>query len=141
MTSFAPVHGLIGGVLIGLSSVFLMLSLGRIAGICGIAVNAMLPGDGAGRGWRLAFLVGLPLGAWIVTGLGWKDWGAVTIIGGTWTLLVAGFIVGLGVTIGSGCTSGHGICGLARLSPRSIVATLTFMLVAAATVFVVRHFR
>jgi len=139
MTVFAPVQGLIGGVLIGLAAVFLMLSIGRIAGICGIAGRVVLPGAGGGRGWRLAFLVGLPLGAWLVTLAGWKDWSGVVFTAGTPLLLVAGFAVALGASLGAGCTSGHGICGMALLSPRSIVATLTFMAVAIATVFVTRH--
>jgi len=139
MTNFAPVWGLVGGVLIGLAAVFLMLTIGRIAGVCGIALNAMTDSDGSGRSWRLAFMLGLPLGALLVTALGLKDWSSLSFPAGIPTTIVAGFIVGVGSTFGSGCTSGHGICGVARFSKRSIVATATFIITAAVTVFVVRH--
>jgi len=139
MTSFAPVSGLAGGALIGLAAVILMLTIGRIAGVCGIALNAMTAGDAAGRPWRLAFILGLPLGALLVTAVGLKDWSDVSFPANMPMTVVAGFIVGVGSTFGSGCTSGHGICGLARFSKRSIVATVTFMATAAAAVFVIRH--
>ena len=139
MTNFAPVWGLVGGVLIGLAAVFLMLTIGRIAGVCGIALNAMTDSDGSGRSWRLAFMLGLPLGALLVTAVGLKDWSSLSFPAGIPTTIVAGFIVGVGSTFGSGCTSGHGICGVARFSKRSIVATATFIITAAVTVFVVRH--
>jgi hypothetical protein len=140
MTTFAPLSGLAGGALIGLAAVVLMLTIGRIAGVSGIALNAMLPGDGAtGRGWRIAFLAGLPLGAALVTALGLKDWSAVSFPSSFALLAVAGALVGAGTTLGGGCTSGHGICGLARLSPSSLAATLVFMATAVATVFVLRH--
>lgn len=139
MTNFAPVWGLVGGVLIGLAAVFLMLTIGRIAGVCGIALNAMTDSDGSGRSWRLAFMLGLPLGALLVTALGLKDWSSLSFPAGMPTTIVAGFIVGVGSTFGSGCTSGHGICGIAQFSKRSIVATATFIITAAVTVFVVRH--
>jgi uncharacterized protein len=139
MTHFAPVSGLIGGALIGLAAIILMLTIGRIAGVCGIALNTMTPIDAAGRSWRLAFILGLPLGALLVTVVGLKDWSSVTFPGTVPTTVIAGFIVGVGSTVGSGCTSGHGICGLARFSTRSIIATVTFIAVAAATVFVIRH--
>jgi uncharacterized protein len=139
MTSFAPVSGLVGGALIGLASIILMLSIGRIAGVCGIALNAMVAHDAAGRPWRLAFILGLPLGALLVTVIGWKDWSGVTFSASTPMTIIAGFIVGVGSIAGSGCTSGHGICGLARFSMRSVVATVTFMATGVATVFIVRH--
>ena len=139
MTSFAPVSGLVGGALIGLAAVVLMLTIGRIAGVCGIALNAMAASDAAGRSWRLAFILGLPLGALLVTAIGLKDWNGVSFPASMPTTIVAGFIVGFGSIVGSGCTSGHGICGLARFSMRSIVATVTFMATGAATVFIVRH--
>lgn len=139
MTSFAPVSGLIGGALIGVAATLLMLTIGRIAGVCGIALNAMTDGDNSGRLWRIAFLLGLPLGALLVTAAGAKDWSNVTFAASLPVTIIAGFIVGVGSTFGSGCTSGHGICGLARLSPRSIVATVSFMVAGAATVFIVRH--
>jgi uncharacterized membrane protein YedE/YeeE len=139
MTSFAPVSGLVGGALIGLASIILMLSIGRIAGVCGIALNAMVASDAAGRPWRLVFLAGLPLGALLVTAIGLKDWSSVSFSASTPMTVIAGFIVGVGSIVGSGCTSGHGICGLARFSIRSIVATVTFMATGVATVFIIRH--
>ena|ERR1700747_199980 len=132
MTSFAPIPGLIGGALIGLSAVMLMLGIGRVAGISGIVSNAMVATDATDRPWRLAFILGLPLGGTLVTA-------HVTFATSTMMTAVAGLFVGVGTTLGSGCTSGHGICGLSRLSYRSIVATATFMATAAATVFIVRH--
>jgi len=92
-----------------------------------------------GRLWRLAFILGLPLGALLVTAIGFKDWSGVTFQASMPTTIIAGLAVGVGATIGSGCTSGHGICGLARFSMRSVVATMTFMATGAATVFVIRH--
>jgi uncharacterized membrane protein YedE/YeeE len=139
MTDVAIVPGLIGGGLIGLAAVLLMVGLGRIAGVCGIALTAMIGGDASGRTWRLAFILGLPLGALLVGAVGLKDWSAVTFPASLPMTAIAGLIVGGGATIGSGCTSGHGICGLARFSVRSVVATGTFMMVAVITVFVVRH--
>jgi uncharacterized protein len=139
MTNFAPVSGLIGGVLIGLAAIILMLTIGRIAGVCGIVVNAMTASDVMGRLWRLAFILGLPLGALLVTAFGLKDWSSIAFPAAMPATVIAGLIVGVGATVGSGCTSGHGICGLARVSMRSIVATVTFMATGAATVFVIRH--
>ena len=139
MTSFAPVSGLIGGVFIGLAAIILMLTIGRIAGVCGIVVNAMTASDAAGRLWRLAFILGLPLGALLVTALGLKDWSSITFPATMPTTIIAGLIVGVGATVGSGCTSGHGICGLSRFSMRSVVATVTFMATGVATVFIIRH--
>ncbi|MBI5265186.1 MAG: YeeE/YedE family protein [Bradyrhizobium sp.] len=139
MAGFAPVSGLIGGALIGLAATILMLTIGRIAGVCGIAVNAMTDYDGSGRLWRVAFLLGLPLGAMLVGAAGLKDWSHLQFQASLPVTVVAGFVVGVGATFGSGCTSGHGICGLARFSTRSIVATATFIAAAVATVFVIRH--
>ena len=139
MTNFAPVSGLVGGVFIGLAAIILMLTIGRIAGVCGIALNAMTARDAAGRPWRLLFILGLPLGALLVTAIGLKDWSGVSFAATMPTTVIAGFIVGFGSIVGSGCTSGHGICGLARFSMRSVVATLTFMASGAATVFIIRH--
>lgn len=139
MTSFAPVAGLIGGILIGLSAVMLMLTIGRIAGVCGIVVNAMTTNDATDRSWRLAFLLGLPMGALLVTAFGWKDWSNLSFPATMPMTVIAGLLVGAGTTLGSGCTSGHGICGLARFSTRSIIATATFMASGIATVFIVRH--
>ena len=139
MTVFAPVSGLVGGVLIGLAAIVLMLTIGRIAGVCGIALNAMVASDAAARSWRLAFILGLPLGAFLVAAIGLKDWSEVSFPATVPTTVIAGLIVGVGSTVGSGCTSGHGICGLARFSMRSLVATVTFIATGAATVFIIRH--
>jgi uncharacterized protein len=139
MTSFAPIPGLIGGILIGLSAVILMLTVGRIAGICGIVVNAMTATSVMDRSWRLAFILGLPLGALLVTALGLKDWSGLAFPATIPMTVVAGLLVGVGTTLGSGCTSGHGICGLARFSMRSVTATATFMATGAVTVFIIRH--
>jgi uncharacterized membrane protein YedE/YeeE len=137
-TSFTPLQSLAGGVLIGLSAVLLMWLQGRIMGATGILaglVTGNAPGD---RGWRAAMVAGMiagPLLVLAVTG----QMPAVDVPVSLPMILVGGFIVGIGVTYGSGCTSGHGVCGMARLSPRSIVATLTFMVVCFATVYVIRH--
>ena len=139
MTVFDPLHGIIGGILIGFAAVLLMLGIGRIAGICGITLNVLTGRDAANLPWRVAFLVGLPLGALLMSVLGLKDLGSLVMPASIPLTIVAGLLVGIGTTFGSGCTSGHGICGLARLSHRSIAATLTFMATAAATVFVIRH--
>jgi uncharacterized membrane protein YedE/YeeE len=139
MTGFAPVSGLLGGALIGLSAVLLMLGIGRIAGITGIAVAAMVAAAAQARAWRIAFLAGLPVGALLMAALGLVDFTALTFPASTGLTVVAGLVVGFGVTLGSGCTSEHGICGLARLSLRSMAATAMFMATAVATVFVLRH--
>jgi uncharacterized membrane protein YedE/YeeE len=139
MTDFAPIEGLLGGALIGLAAVLLMAGIGRIAGVCGIVLTGIIGGEAAGRSWRLAFILGLPLGAWLIGAAGLKDWSEVAFPASLPITALAGLAVGVGATIGSGCTSGHGICGLSRLSSRSIVATATFMAVAVATVFVIRH--
>lgn len=125
-------HALAGGALIGAGSATLLLLNGRIAGVSGILGN-LLRATAGEQGWRVAFIAGLSLPAWL-HGV------HVTLLPGDWSLpLAAGLLVGTGTQIGNGCTSGHGVCGLANLSPRSLVATMTFMAVAVATVFVVRH--
>ena len=116
-----------------------MLTIGRIAGVCGIVVNAMTATDVMGRSWRFAFILGLPLGALLVTAVGLKDWSSISFPATMPVTVIAGLIVGAGATVGSGCTSGHGICGLARFSMRSAVATVIFMATGAATVFIIRH--
>lgn len=135
-TSFTPVSALIGGALIGLAATLLYATLGRIAGISGI-VNQALEQKGD-RAWRFAFLLSLVAGA-----ASWFAFGTQVAAPRTgfplpW-LVAAGLLVGFGTRLGNGCTSGHGICGLARLSKRSLVAVLAFMGCAAATVFVLRH--
>lgn len=129
---------LLGGAMIGLAAVLLMGLLGRIAGISGIVGGLLPPGPAGERGWRLAFLLGLVAGPLLV-GLVLGRTGIGPPLASLPVLLAAGLLVGFGTVLGNGCTSGHGVCGLARLSPRSLAATLTFMASAVATVFVVRH--
>ena len=137
MTEFTPVSAAVGGLLIGLAAAVLLLANARVAGVSGILGQALLPRLGEARSWRLAFLLGLPLGAALVT----RVTGPLeaTIEASTPALVAAGLLVGFGTRLGSGCTSGHGVCGISRGSVRSIVATGTFMAVAALTVFVTRH--
>ena len=136
-TEFTPLSGLIGGALIGLASAGLLLADGKIAGISGILGRSFFPAAGD-LGWRIAFLVGLPLGAGLATRATGDALGfAITDRVGL--LVAGGFLVGIGTQIGNGCTSGHGVCGMARGSKRSILATLTFMLSGALSVFVMRH--
>jgi uncharacterized membrane protein YedE/YeeE len=129
------IGGLGGGALIGLASVLLLALDGRIAGVSGILGG--LPGQAGDRAWRLAFLAGLPLGAGIVAGVAG---GLPQVIQASpWQLVIAGLLVGFGTRLGSGCTSGHGICGLARRSPRSLAATAAFIVAGMLTVFIVRQ--
>jgi uncharacterized protein len=133
---FTPYSALAGGLLIGLAAAMLLLLNGRIAGISGI-VGGLLRFVGSDAPWRLAFLAGLllaPLLYQLVTAL------PESRIDADWpTLIVAGLLVGVGTQYGSGCTSGHGVCGLSRQSPRSLVATLAFMAAGFVTVYVARH--
>jgi len=128
---------LIGGILIGLAATLLLWLNGRIAGISGILGGVVMPRAGE-TAWRVLFLIGL-----IGAGMAWLLLvpGAYTPRQGfpVWMLVVAGLLVGFGTRMGNGCTSGHGVCGLGRLSPRSFAAVLTFMVTAIATTFVVRH--
>jgi uncharacterized membrane protein YedE/YeeE len=137
MTEFTPWASLIGGALIGLSAVLMMLVEGRVAGISGIATR-LLPPFKAGLGGPLGFVAGLvaaPFAVMAVTGAP-----VVQTVSSNLPLMAgAGFLVGFGAGFGGGCTSGHGVCGLSRLSRRSIVATATFMAVAIGVVFIVRH--
>lgn len=136
MTHFTPFASLLGGLMIGLSAALLMAFDGRIAGISGILgeVLALRRGE---IGWRLAFMAGLVAAPLVYRALG----GALpfTITPAVPVLIGGGLLVGIGTRMGSGCTSGHGVCGLARLSKRSLIATLTFMATGIATVFVARH--
>ena len=134
-TNFTPLASLGGGILIGLSAVMVMALFGRIAGIAGITAGAVTASD---RGWRIAFVAGLlaaPLLWLMVAG----DYPAQAVSDNLWGMGFAGLLVGVGTALGSGCTSGHGVCGLARLSSRSLAAVVTFMAFAAGTVFVLRH--
>lgn len=141
-TEFTPLASLFGGVLIGLSAVMVMLFFGRIAGIVGItggALSSMIPTRDTAFdwAWRLAFVAGLITAPLIMMGMGHEI--AQTVPSNLFGMAAAGLLVGVGTAMGSGCTSGHGVCGLARLSPRSLAAVLTFMAFAGATVFVIRH--
>ncbi len=133
---FTPGLSLIGGVLIGIASALFALANGRIAGISGILGGLLRPEQGDVR-WRIAFLLGL-IAAPLLVYL-FMPYAEPTIDADTGTLLVAGLLVGIGTRYGGGCTSGHGVCGLSRLSPRSLVATLAFMGAGVAVVFVMRH--
>lgn len=135
-THFTPQSALLGGLFIGLATALLWLLNGRIAGISGIAAGS-LTSSGAERWWRLAFVLGLVLSSWVWLLL--APLPEVQVTSNYQLLALAGLLVGFGARLGSGCTSGHGICGLSRLSGRSLVATVTFMTVAVVTVFVVRH--
>lgn len=137
MTAFTPLASLAGGALIGLAAVLLLALEGRIAGISGIASRLVPPFDGRFAG-RLAFVAGLVLAPLLVAAATGTPV-AQTVSSNYPVMIVAGLLVGFGAVLGGGCTSGHGVCGLSRLSPRSIVATLTFMLTAFVTVFIVRH--
>lgn len=138
MTEFTPVSALVGGAFIGLGATMLMLLLGRIAGISGIVSGAAFPEAISDWSWRIAFLAGM-IAAPSIYALYAGHLPEVTLSPDLVRTAIAGLIVGVGVTFGAGCASGHGVCGIARLSPRSIVATLTFMAVALATVFITRH--
>ena len=133
---FTPLASGIGGMLIGLSAALLIVFAGRVAGISGI-VGGLLGWTRGDIAWRLAFLAGLvaaPLLYSLAAALP-----GVRVDAGTPALLAAGLLVGIGTRYGAGCTSGHGVCGLSRLSPRSLVATLAFMFAGFVTVFVIRH--
>jgi len=144
--NFTPLSAVIGGGLIGLAAALLWLALGRIAGISGIlgqVLDRVLGRGAVDSAWRILFLLGLPLGAWLAVQLGWAaapsappplDGAAALVL-----VIAGGLLVGFGTRLGSGCTSGHGVCGLARLSPRSLVATVVFMAAGMAATFVLRH--
>ena len=133
---FTPVASLVGGLLIGLASALLWILNGRVAGITGIVGELFrrVPGD---RAWRVAFIGGLLVGGALMH-LEHPSAFAMPR-GGTGLLIFAGLLVGFGTRVATGCTSGHGLCGISRLSPRSLAATAVFMIVAMATVFVAHH--
>ena len=136
VTDFTPWASLAGGVLIGLSAVLVMVLFGRVAGISGITTGGVVGASGD-RGWRLAFVAGL-IAAPLAVELAGGDL-SQSVPDGPVAMLIAGLLVGVGTTLGSGCTSGHGVCGLARLSTRSLAAVATFMAFAGLTVFLLRH--
>ena len=135
-THFTPWAALAGGVLLGLASALFVLLNGRVLGISGIVGGLLRPRAGD-MGWRLAFVLGML----VAPGLYWLVVGPTQPrIDATWGMVVmAGLLVGVGTRYGSGCTSGHGVCGLSRMSPRSLVATLAFMGAGFVTVFLIRH--
>ncbi len=133
-----PLYALAGGLLIGTAAALLLLLSGRIAGVSGLAATAVRIAD-RGPGWAQAvtFIVALPVGALLVSQ--WVRTPDLAVTSSVPLLVTAGLLVGFGTRLGNGCTSGHGVCGMARLSPRSIAATATFMALGFLTVFVVRH--
>lgn len=132
-----PVEGFIGGLLIGLAAAIMLIGLGRIAGVSGLAARATGIADtGAPRNVAIAFVIGLPLGAFLIA----RTLGTIQVSfpASIWPLIIGGLLVGYGTRLGSGCTSGHGVCGLSRLSPRSMVATGMFMASGFVTVGLLR---
>ena len=137
MEHFTPVSALLGGAMIGLAASALLLLNGRIAGISGI-LGGTLEGSKDDLLWRISFLTGLVVGPWLVTAVRGR-FPEIVMQAPLLTLIVAGILVGFGTRLGKGCTSGHGVCGVARASPRSIVATVVFFLAAAIIVFITHH--
>lgn len=136
---FTPLASLAGGVLLGLAAAAFILVNGRILGISGILAGLLAPRRGD-AGWRIALLLGMlaaPASLALLAPAGWLN--APRIEAGPVLVVIAGLLVGFGTRLGSGCTSGHGVCGLSRLSPRALVATLTFMAAGFAAVYVLRH--
>ncbi|MFO0579348.1 MAG: YeeE/YedE family protein [Polyangia bacterium] len=136
MNNFTPLPALIGGLLIGSAAALMLLLKGRIAGISGIVGGLLQPSHGD-TSWRGLFILGLMAAPLILLATGRLP--QMTNVASDRTLILAGLLVGFGTRLGSGCTSGHGVCGLARRSKRSLVATLVFMASGALTVWVVRH--
>lgn len=137
MENFTPVSAAIGGAMIGLSAIWLMASAGRIAGISGILGGAITAKSGD-KLWRWTFLLGLLMGPFLIGEIRPDLLKAEFPVTGA-ALILAGICVGIGTQLGNGCTSGHGVCGNARLSIRSLFATLTFMATGVLSVFIVRH--
>ncbi|ELR65525.1 Putative transmembrane protein [Photobacterium marinum] len=137
MTGLIPLNALLGGMLLGVSAVLLLMVNGRVAGISGIVAGLLKPQKGE-FSWRFLFVLGMILAGLIAPYLGF-DFPQTLPVTSTLMLVIAGLLVGLGTKLGNGCTSGHGICGVGRLSKRSIVATGVFMAAAAITVFIRLH--
>ncbi|RMF20930.1 MAG: YeeE/YedE family protein [Deltaproteobacteria bacterium] len=137
MENFTPWASLFGGAMIGLSASILLLTTGRIAGISGIVGGLLspLPGD---RAWRAWFLLGMVAGGLLVATFDPQAM-AMTLVRSPGALIAGGLLVGFGTQLGGGCTSGHGVCGISRLSPRSLVATIVFMAFGMASTWVVNH--
>jgi uncharacterized protein len=138
VTAFTPLTSLVGGAMIGLAAVLLMGFQGRIAGVSGIAVRVFPPYLDDALAGRIAFVVGL-VAAPLIYATFSGAWPVSTVAAGTGALVFGGVLVGFGSVWGSGCTSGHGVCGLARLSSRSFVAVAVFMMTAVITVYIARH--
>ena len=137
MSNFTPVSALVGGLLIGGSAAWFLLLNGRIAGVSGILGGLLQPAGGE-RGWRLAFLAGVLLAPLLYIAISGVP-PAVEISASAGLLVLAGLLVGFGTRLGAGCTSGHGVCGVGRGSPRSLAATIVFLATAIVTVFMTRH--
>jgi uncharacterized membrane protein YedE/YeeE len=137
MENFTPLSATLGGVLIGLAAAMMLLFHGRITGVSGVLGGLLAPKPGE-LGWQLTFTAGLLVGG-LALGFALPDGFAVDVIRSPAAIVSAGVIVGFGTRLGSGCTSGHGVCGLARLSPRSLASVATFMATGILTVFVIRH--
>lgn len=138
ITEFTPYAALIGGALIGLASALLMIFQGRIFGATGILAGVISPASSSDWAWRAILLAGM-ISAPLVYLAAVGEFAPLDVPVSRLSLTIGGVIVGVGVTLGSGCTSGHGVCGMARFSPRSIAATATFMTTTALTVYVIRH--
>ena len=135
-----PIEGFIGGLMIGVAAALMLLGVGRIAGVSGLAERATgLAASGAPKSVAIAFILGLPLGAMILTALAGPI--VTRFPSSPLILIVGGLVVGFGTRLGSGCTSGHGVCGISRLSPRSLVATAVFMTAGVVTVAVMNWLR
>ncbi len=138
MTEFTPFASLGGGILIGLAAVLLMATLGRVMGATGILAGFLKPSSNTEWSWRAMLLLGMISGPLVIR-LFTGSFPQLQVPVSTWMMVLGGALVGVGVTYGGGCTSGHGVCGNARFSKRSMVATVTFMISTFITVFVVRH--
>lgn len=137
IVNFTPLPALIGGLMIGGAGVVLLWLNGRIAGVSGI-FGSVLATDQTSNGWRIMFLVGLVLGGFVWAFAG-GDVGAIVIGANTMELVGAGLLVGFGTQLGSGCTSGHGVCGIGRMSPRGLVSTAFYIGTGAFVIYILRH--
>ncbi len=138
MENFTPVSATIGGVLIGCATLLLWLMNGRLAGISGI-LGGLAQAPKEDRRWRIAFIGGLIVAPMVYSTISFHGVPPITLTGSPWLLVPGGILVGLGTRLGGGCTSGHGVCGVARLSKRSLIATAAFMASGVIVVFLLRH--
>ena len=137
MENFTPVSAIIGGAMIGAASAMLLVLSGRLAGVSGIMAG-LLPPKRGDIDWRILFIGGLLVGTFIYRAFAGEGY-EVSFSMGWPAIIIGGLLTGIGTRLGGGCTSGHGVCGMGRLSPRSTVATVTFMAAGAVTVFIARH--